>query len=140
MALRVKDVDATVEWYTTFTPLRVLNRNNDKFGRGVWLGHAEPSENPFVLVAAEFFPETDPFKDSPVASIGVFNHIGIELPTKDDVDAVAAQGETAGCLGMSARWMPDPVGYICMLTDPDGNWVEFSYDQGVYEKAREVWG
>ena len=27
-----------------------------------------------------------------------------------------------------------------MLRDPDGNMVEFSYDQGVYEKAHEVWG
>ena len=36
--------------------------------------------------------------------------------------------------------MPDPIGYICALTDPDGNMIEFSYDQGVYEKAQEVWG
>jgi hypothetical protein len=36
--------------------------------------------------------------------------------------------------------MPPPIGYICMLRDPDGNMVEFSYDQGVYAKAQEVWG
>jgi len=36
--------------------------------------------------------------------------------------------------------MPDPIGYICMLRDPDGDMVEFSSDQGVYEKEREVWG
>ena len=33
-----------------------------------------------------------------------------------------------------------PIGYICALTDPDGNVIEFSYDQGVYAKAQEVWG
>jgi len=27
-----------------------------------------------------------------------------------------------------------------MLQDPDGNMVEFSFDQGVYAKAQEVWG
>jgi lactoylglutathione lyase len=27
-----------------------------------------------------------------------------------------------------------------MLEDPDGNLVEFSLDQGVYEKVHEVWG
>ena len=32
------------------------------------------------------------------------------------------------------------VGYICMLRDPDGNLVEFSWDQGVYAKARDIWG
>ena len=36
--------------------------------------------------------------------------------------------------------MPPPIGYICALTDPDGNVVEFCYDQGVYAKAQEVWG
>ena len=30
--------------------------------------------------------------------------------------------------------------YICALTDPDGNMVEFSYDQGVYATVQEVWG
>jgi hypothetical protein len=27
-----------------------------------------------------------------------------------------------------------------MLRDPDGNMVEFSFDQGVYATARAVWG
>ena len=43
-------------------------------------------------------------------------------------------------LRIPATQMPAPIGYICMLSDPDGNLVEFSYDQGVYEKVREVWG
>jgi hypothetical protein len=41
---------------------------------------------------------------------------------------------------MPPTMMPDPIGYICMLRDPDGNMVEFSYDQGVYERVRAVWG
>jgi hypothetical protein len=36
--------------------------------------------------------------------------------------------------------MPDPIGYICALTDPDGNVIEISHGQGVYAKAKEVWG
>jgi hypothetical protein len=36
--------------------------------------------------------------------------------------------------------MPAPIGYICAATDPDGNVVEFSYDQGVYSAARATWG
>ena len=36
--------------------------------------------------------------------------------------------------------LPPPIGYVCALNDPDGNVVEFSFDQGVYEKVREVWG
>ena len=53
---------------------------------------------------------------------------------------MAVRGEAAGCLAMPPTQMPDPIGYICSLRDPDGNTVEFSFDQGVYAKAREVWG
>lgn len=140
IALRVADIDESIDWYTTFTPLQLLEKRSDDEGFGAWLGQPEPTENPFVLVLAQFLPGHDPFAPTPIASIGVFNHIGIELPDKADVDAIAQLGAEAGCLGMAPKEMGVPIGYICMLTDPDGNWVEFSYDQGVYEKAREVWG
>ena len=35
--------------------------------------------------------------------------------------------------------MPPPIGYITMLSDPDGNMVEFSWDQGVYATLQEQW-
>mgnify|MGYP002134652973 CR=1 FL=1 len=44
----------------------------------------------------------------------------------------------------SAHWAPldggPPIGYLCAARDPDGNVVEFSYDQGVYAAVNEVWG
>jgi len=36
--------------------------------------------------------------------------------------------------------MPPPIGYICMTKDPDGNTIEFSYDQGIYATVQDVWG
>jgi predicted lactoylglutathione lyase len=91
-------------------------------------------------VIAQFFHHRDPFRDTPISNSGPFNHMGIEVPAREDVDEVAARAEAAGCLAMPPTQMPDPIGYICMLRDPDGNMVEYSYDQGVYEKVREVWG
>jgi lactoylglutathione lyase len=35
--------------------------------------------------------------------------------------------------------MPDPIGYICTVTDPDGNVVEFSYGQGCTRTVRAKW-
>jgi len=140
LALRVADMDATIGWYLKYTPLELLERREDEDGYGAWLGHSDNSEHPFILVLAQFFPDKDPFAPSPIAKLAPFNHFGIELPTKEDVDDIAARGEADGCLTLPAKWMPAPIGYICMLSDPNGNLVEFSYDQGVYEKAREVWG
>ena len=139
LALRVADIDASIAFYTRFTPLELLERREDADGYGAWLGHSDQLEHPFVLVLAQFLEGHDPFA-RPLATLAPFNHIGIELPSKEAVDAVAAQGAEAGCLDFAPEWLPAPVGYICMLRDPDGNLVEFSYDQGVYETARRVWG
>jgi catechol 2,3-dioxygenase-like lactoylglutathione lyase family enzyme len=139
IALRVADIDESIAWYTDYTPLRLLEKRSDDDGFGAWLGHPDSAENPFILVMAQFFPDKDPFP-LPLAKLAPFNHIGIEMPARDDVDEIAARADADGCLAMPATVMPDPIGYICMLHDPDGNLIEFSYDQGVYEKAREVWG
>ena len=140
VALRVSDIDATIAWYQRFTALELLDKREDDDGYGAWLGHPDTGGFPFVLVLAQFFEGHDPFAATPLAKMAPFNHIGIELPEKSDVDAIAARAEVDGCLAMPAQLMPDPIGYICMLEDPDGNLVEFSFDQGVYEKVREVWG
>ncbi len=140
IALRVKDIDATIGFYERYTDLELLDKRQDDDGFGAWLGHSDQKEFPFILVLAQFFPDKDPFAPAPLAKMAPFNHFGIELPTKDAVDDIAARAEADGCLAMPARTMPDPIGYICMLEDPDGNLVEFSYDQGVYETVRAKWG
>ena len=140
VALRVHDIDETIAWYIEFTGLELLVKREDEDGYGAWLGHSDSGEHPFVLVLAQFLEGHDPFAPEPLAKLAPFNHFGIELPNKADVDAVAGRAAAAGCLAMPAKQMPDPIGYICMLEDPNGNLVEFSFDQGVYEKVREVWG
>ena len=139
MALRVADIDATIEFYTSMTPLELIDKREDDMGFGAWLGMPGETNNPFVLVVAQFFPETDPFKDAPQAVLAPFAHFGIELPNQDDVDAIAKRADEAGCLAMPSTLMPPPIGYICMVADPDGNMVEFSWDQGVWSTLRNRW-
>lgn len=140
IALRVGDIDASIAWYEQFTPLRLLEKRQDDLGFGAWLGDPESVERPFILVLAQFLPETDPFKRFPQEVLAPFAHLGIELQSHAAVDEAAAAGVAAGCLGMPAQQLPAPVGYVCMLRDPDGNMIEFSFDQGVYATAKAVWG
>ena len=140
LALKVKDVDATIAWYQKFTHLELLARNSDDSGRGAWLGDSRQAASPFVLVLAQFFEGMDPFAPAAHGVLGPFAHIGIEATEREEVDRIAELGRAEGCLAMGPAQMPPPVGYICFLKDPDGNTVEFSYDQGVYETAQKVWG
>lgn len=137
IALPATNIDRSIEWYETFTPLRLLDRREDADGYGAWLGHPDGGDKPFILVLVSFLRDQHKGQQPIMAP---FAHIGIEMPTMQDVDAVAERGRETGCLVWEPQWMPDPIGYICALTDPDGNMIEFSYDQGVYEKAQEVWG
>ncbi len=140
IALRVKDIDASIAWYTEFTPMELLEKRQDDMGFGAWLGMSDSPDTPFILVLAQFLPETDPFKNAPQEILAPFAHLGIELTSREEIEAMAAKGQAAGCLGMPPTDMPPPIGYICMLKDPDGNTIEYSFDQGVYAKAKEVWG
>ena len=139
IALRVADIDATIDFYTSMTPLVLIDRREDDAGYGAWLGMPEETNNPFILVVAQFFAETDPFGDAPQAVLAPFAHLGIEMPARDDVDSIARRADEAGCLHMAPTQMPPPIGYICMVTDPDGNLVEFSWDQGVWSTLRRRW-
>ncbi len=140
IALPVKDMDASIDWYQRFTHLRLLSRGEDEDGKNAWLGDETQADSPFILVLGQFYEGHDPFAPAPHHPMGPFAHMGIEVESHDAIDEIAERGKAAGCLAFGPRQMPKQIGYICMLKDPDGNTVEFSYDQGVYEKAREVWG
>jgi lactoylglutathione lyase len=137
IALPVTNMDKSVAWYESHTPLRLLDRRDDANGCSVWLGQPDQGDKPFILVLVSFVRDQHKRRQPTMAP---FAHIGIEMPSQEQVDAVARRGQAEGCLAWEPRWMPDPVGYLCALTDPDGNTIEFSYDQGIYEKARHVWG
>jgi catechol 2,3-dioxygenase-like lactoylglutathione lyase family enzyme len=140
IAFAVKDIDASIAWYEKFTHLTLLARGEDKDGKNAWLGDSTRPDSPFILVLGQFFEGHDPFAPAVHPPMGPFAHIGIELPSKEAVDEIAAKAKAAGCLGLGPLQMPKQIGYICFLKDPDGNTIECSFDQGVYEKAREVWG
>lgn len=140
IALVVKDVDASIVWYERFTHLRVLARADDEDGRNVWLGDPERRDQAFILVLGQFYAGHDPFAPAAHPPMGPFAHIGIELPTREAVDAVAEAAREAGCLALGPQQMPKQIGYICFVKDPDNNTIEFSFDQGVYETAFTRWG
>lgn len=139
-AIAVKDLEATIKWYESFTHLSVLARHEDEDGKNVWLGDKEAKHNPFILVAGQFYEGHDPFAPAPHHPIGPFSHMGIELPSREAIDEIAAKGKEAGCLAYGPVQMAKEIGYICFLKDPDGNTIEFSYDQGVFEEAKRTWG
>tara|TARA_A100001037_G_scaffold141785_1_gene128566 strand:+ start:180 stop:572 length:393 start_codon:yes stop_codon:yes gene_type:complete len=123
LALPCNDLDATIKWYEKYTPLRKTHHRQDSEGAVAWLS---PQESGIVLV---FIQKNDTSEPIPVLS--PLAHLGIAVDSTEEVDQIAARGESDGCLAWEPRQESDPVGYICALSDPDGNLVEFSYGQEI---------
>jgi len=136
IALPCSDLDKSIAWYEEFTPLVVLDRREDADGQAAWLSHEGQAVNPFILVLVMFWKD----RGTPVPVMAPFAHLGIEVPERTDVIALADRARTAGCLVWEPAELPEPIGFVCALSDPDGNVVEVSYNQGVYAKVQELWG
>lgn len=133
IALPVADVERSLSWYREFTPLVPVATFEDGTGRTVWLSNDGQVVDPFVLVLVTFHDD----RGKRQAHLAPFAHIGIEVPRRADVDRVAELARAAGCLRMEPADIPYPVGYVCMISDPDGNNLEFSHGQHVFSLVRE---
>src|SRR5690606_20856912 len=46
IALPSADIEKSIEWYTRFTPLELLDQREDADGQSAWLGHSDQPDNP----------------------------------------------------------------------------------------------
>jgi catechol 2,3-dioxygenase-like lactoylglutathione lyase family enzyme len=122
VALRVTDLGHSVAFYEKYARLVVCHERVDDGTRVVWL--AERAEDPtfvFVLI---------PMPHAEVERPGV-HHFGFTLASRDEVDAVATAARGDTILREGPRDAGPVVGYFCVVEDPDGNWVEFSFGQPI---------
>jgi catechol 2,3-dioxygenase-like lactoylglutathione lyase family enzyme len=123
LALGVRDLERTIDFYRRHAHLHVVHDRHDGDVRVVWL--SERAEEPdFVLVLFEIHA------DPPVAP-STLMHLGFAVESRDEVDAAADAGQREGILMIPPTYAGPVVGYFCIVRDPDGNQVEFSYGQPI---------
>lgn len=118
MVLKVRDLDRSIAFYQRFCGLSPV-RDGRPGGHTVWLAPAGArAEHPeFVLVLYQ----------APVDFR--LDHLGFQVSARAEVDALAAEGARLGILAEPAFDGGGDIGYVCMLRDPDGHRVEFTYGQ-----------
>ena len=123
VALFVEDTARTVEFYQRFAGLHLVHDRTDNGTRVVWLSERERDPN-FVIVAIT----------APPAAAGEpphMAHFGYDVPSRAAVDEIARRAEREGILEQAPVDAGKIVGYMCIVRDPDGNLVEFSYGQPI---------
>jgi catechol 2,3-dioxygenase-like lactoylglutathione lyase family enzyme len=136
VALPVRDLDATLDFYRKYTTLELIHERTDpETGlRSVWLANSRDRTDAaarFVLVLiCGTLPSqvTGDIKEE-YGFLTSISHLGISLSTRDEVDRIAEMAKEEGNLVLGPRYMNPVVGYICIVRDPDGNQLEFSVEQ-----------
>jgi len=137
VALPVRDLDATLAFYEKYTTLIKIHERRDPATdvRSVWLANERDVTSAgaarFVIVLICGALPTDITGDikEEYGFLRSISHLGISVNTRDEVDLLAAMAKEDGCLLLGPMYTDAVVGYICVITDPDGNNVEFSVEQ-----------
>lgn len=136
IALPVRDLDATLAFYDKYTTLVNIHErlDADTGMRSVWLANKRDVTEAgarFVIVLIHGKLPTKITGDikEEYGFLRSISHLGISLETRQQVDEIAAQAKEEGCLLLGPMYRNEVVGYICVITDPDGNNVEFSVEQ-----------
>ena len=137
IALPVRDLEATLAFYAKYTNLAVIHRREDpETGlRTAWLANERDRTTEgaarFVIVLIEGSLPTQITGDiqEKYGFLTSISHLGLSLDSRDEVDRIADLARDEGCLLLGPMYRNEVVGYICIVTDPDGNNLEFSVEQ-----------
>jgi len=121
VALTVSDLGASTAFYREYANFQIVHERHDhETGGVVWISDLT---RPFVLVLIEV--------DEPSHPLGGSNHLGVAVPSRDEVDRLAAKARADGRLLMGPIDGGYPVGYWAFIADPDGHSLEVSFGQEV---------
>ena len=123
VALWAADIERSIEFYRTYCELEIVHeRTEPDGGRVVWVGERKVRPR-FVIVLIRRPTES--------SAPNSFAHFGFSCASRGDVATRAEKARAGGVLELEPRDAGPIVGYFCMLRDPDGNSVEFSFGQAI---------
>ena len=136
IALPVRDLEATLAFYEKYTKLvNIHERQDPETGlRTAWLANKRDITDQgarFVIVLIHGKLPTKITGDikEQYGFLKSISHLGISVESRDEVDRLAEMAREDGCLLLGPMYRNEVVGYICVVTDPDGNNLEFSVEQ-----------
>jgi catechol 2,3-dioxygenase-like lactoylglutathione lyase family enzyme len=136
IALPVRDLEATLAFYAKYTKLvNIHERQDPDTGlRTAWLANARDITDAgarFVIVLIHGKLPTKITGDikEQYGFLKSISHLGISVESRAEVDRLAELAREDGCLLLGPMYRNEVVGYICVVTDPDGNNIEFSVEQ-----------
>jgi lactoylglutathione lyase len=119
ITINCSNIDASVDFYTSFCGLSIVRDRRLEGRHNVWLGpETKSGEDPiFVLVIVQ---------DEVTARL---DHFGFQCDSSEEVDRLATVAREKDILVQEPMDAGGVVGYFAMVRDPDGHLVEFTFGQ-----------
>ncbi len=122
LLLKVKDADLSIRFYSEFLGMAAVVDQKDNDGcRWVWLRFSENPTAPFLVLMEE-----GSLKKGATAQ-ATLPTLSFRLNDLKPVEEIGAKAKQEGCLVEGAHYGGHMRGYFCVLSDPDGNLLEFAY-------------
>jgi catechol 2,3-dioxygenase-like lactoylglutathione lyase family enzyme len=120
IALQVSDLDRSLDFYERYADMTTVHRRTTSDGvRVAWI---TDHTRPFVIVLLE---------TAVTAPLGGWNHLGIGVASREEVDRRIAAAVAEGYVTMGPHDSGPPAGYYGIVVDPDGHNLEIAYGQEV---------
>jgi len=120
---KVKDADLSIRFYSEYLGLTAIVDQKDAEGaRWVWMRFLENPHAPLYV-----FFEDSQWKKPEKAPETSFQRLGFRMTDLDPVEEVSERAKKENCLVEAAHYGGHLRGYFCVVQDPDGNLLEFSY-------------
>ena len=127
VAILARDIEGAAEFYRRYARLAEVHRRTEHGVTVVWLGErGRERELVIVLIGA---PHADAVEPAPLA------HLGYAVESREEVVRLAESARSESILVEPPRDAGPIVGYYCIVRDPDGNLVEFSFGQSLGSPA-----
>ena len=132
----MRNLGATMAFFEKYTTLvNIHEREDPETGlHSVWLANQRDITSAgarfvIVLISGKLPTKITGDIKEEYGFLRSISHLGISLQSREQVDRIAAMAKEDGCLLLGPMYRNEVVGYICIVTDPDGNNVEFSVEQ-----------
>ncbi|MBS1836867.1 MAG: VOC family protein [Actinobacteria bacterium] len=120
VALQVSRLERSLDFYLRYADMSPVHRRTTSEGvRVAWI---TDHTRPFVIVLLET-TVTHP--------VGGWNHIGIGVATREEVDRRIAAAVAEGFVTAGPHDSGPPAGYYGIVVDPDGHNLEIAFGQEV---------
>ena len=129
LALECRDISKTIQFYQRYAEMEVIHDRYEQGARVTWIRHRRDRNGlTLVLIQGPKVPKTRK---------GLMNHLGFHVASCPEVDLISKMADSEDCLLEPAKNGGEILGYYCIVADPDGNLVEFSYGQAKAPCDRE---